>query len=102
MYMLKEQYKKSLILSSEILVDPETKQKTYALNSHSDDLPKKEGLGVLSKVTKYLKSYFDLDPVEIQAKKQEAIDDIRIQEIISEESEASPDEILEKLWEEGV
>ena len=34
--------KKSLILSSEILVDPETKQKTYALNSHSDDLPTKE------------------------------------------------------------
>jgi len=36
----------------------------------------------------------------MQAKKQEAIDEIRIQEIISEESEASPDEILEKLWEE--
>lgn len=95
--------KKSLILSSQVITDPETNQKKYVLDSHSKDLSKKEWLGILWKLSKYLKTYFDLDPIEMQAKKQEAIDDIRIQEIISEESEPSPDDILEKLWaEEGL
>jgi len=95
--------KKSLVLSSEVIIDPESKQKKYVLNTHSDKLSPKAWIGILWTLTKYLKNYFALDPIELQAKKQEAINDIRIEEIISEEAEASPDEILEKLWaEEGL
>lgn len=92
--------KKSMVLSSEIVIDPESKQKKYELNSHSKEFPKKEWIGILWTLTKYLKNYFALDFIELQAKKQEAVEEIRIQEILSEESEPSPDEILEKLREE--
>jgi len=33
--------KKSLVLSSEVIVDPESKQKKYILNSHTDKLSSK-------------------------------------------------------------
>lgn len=54
----------------------------------------------MNTISKYLKTYFLPDAKEIQAQKEEKIDKIRVQEIIEEEEEATPDQILERLWEE--
>lgn len=88
------------MLSSEIILDTRFNKDSYTIQSHSDKFQYKDGITVLSKLTKYMKNYFDFDTTERFETRAEKLEEVKIEEIMSEIEEVSPDEILERLWEE--
>ena len=92
--------KDNLIFSSTPNEDANNNQGEYLYNFHQDKDAEEQGIKILSGITGYMKQYSHLEPKEMAIQREDELEEIKIQEILSEKEEATPDEILEKLWEE--